>query len=90
MGDTLDHTLANPNQLWHYGITVQDNPACDKPLYFMSEDTEFSMALKRQGTIIFADTFTPTSAELHDNPHIVGIYDPVVAQYLGNIAHSAH
>ena len=43
MGDTLDHTLVNPNQLRHYGITVQDNPACDKPLYFMTESSEFSM-----------------------------------------------
>ena len=40
MGDTLDHTLASPSRLRHYGVTVQDNPAFDKPLYFMSEDTE--------------------------------------------------
>ena len=68
MGDTLDHTLVNPNQLRHYGITVQDNPACDKPLYFMTEDSEFSMEIKRKGTIIYSDTFTPSAKELNDNP----------------------
>ena len=71
MGDTLDHTLVNPNQLRHYGITVQDNPACDKPLYFMTEDSEFSMELKRKGTIIYSDTFTPSAKELNDNPKII-------------------
>ena len=71
MGDTLNHTLVNPNQLRHYGITVQDNPACDKPLYFMTEDAEFSMELKRKGTIIYSDTFTHSAKELNDNPKII-------------------
>ena len=71
MGDTLNHTLINPNQLRHYGITVQDNPACDKPLYFMTEDSAFSMELKRKGTIIYSDTFTPSARELNDNPKII-------------------
>ena len=26
MGETMDHTLVNPNQLREYGMTVQDNP----------------------------------------------------------------
>ena len=26
MGETMDHTLVNPNQLRTYGMTVQDNP----------------------------------------------------------------
>jgi hypothetical protein len=25
MGDQLEHSLLNPNQLRHYGVTVQDN-----------------------------------------------------------------
>ena len=29
------------------------------------------MALKRQGTIIFADTFTPTASEVQDNSHTI-------------------
>ena len=66
MADTLDHTLINPNQLRHYGITVQDNLACDKPLYFMTEDSEFSIELKRKGTIIYFNIFTPSERELND------------------------
>ncbi len=25
-GDKMDHSLTNPNQLWHYGVVVHDNP----------------------------------------------------------------
>ena len=54
----------------------------------MSEDTEFSMALKRTGTIIFADTFTPTDSELRDNPHIVMSlphpWDPTNVEFSNN------
>ena len=32
MGDKLDHTLDNPNQLQSYGVRVQDNPFDAKPL----------------------------------------------------------
>ena len=34
MGDTLQHTLVNPNQLRAYGTTVQDNPFLPSPLSF--------------------------------------------------------
>ena len=34
MGDTLQHTLVNPNQLRAYGTTVQDNPFSSTPLKF--------------------------------------------------------
>ena len=30
---TMDHTLVNPNQLQHFGVTVQDNPYSSSPLY---------------------------------------------------------
>ena len=26
MNTTMEHTLINPNQLQHFGVTVQDNP----------------------------------------------------------------
>ena len=26
MGNKLDHTLVNPNQLWAYSVSIQDNP----------------------------------------------------------------
>ena len=34
MGDTLQHTLVNPNQLRAYGTTIQDNPFASSPLIF--------------------------------------------------------
>ena len=32
MGNKLDHTLVNPNQLQAYGVSVQDNPFNTNPL----------------------------------------------------------
>ena len=34
MGDTLQHMLVNPNQLWAYSTTIQDNPFAPSPLTF--------------------------------------------------------
>ena len=33
MGYQMKHFLLNPNQLRHFGVTVQDNPFADAPLY---------------------------------------------------------
>ena len=35
---SLDVTLVNPNQLWHYGIHVQDDPSSSQPLSIITED----------------------------------------------------
>ena len=53
MGDQMDHTLVNPNQLRHFGIKVQDNPVSNEPLHSMTEDKQFNMELKMKGTTIF-------------------------------------
>ena len=71
MGDTMETTLLNPNQLRHFGTKVQDDPTSDKPLSIITEDEEFCMDLHMQGTIIFMDTHTPSSQELDNCPHIV-------------------
>ena len=60
MGDKMDRTLVNPNQMRHFVIKVQDNPYDDAPLYLMTEDGDFSLLLAVQGTNIMADTCTPT------------------------------
>ena len=70
MGDTMDTTLINPNQLRHYGTHVQDNPMSNHPLSIVTEDCEFSMNLTMAGTIVYADTYTPSSIELDTCPHI--------------------
>ena len=70
MGDSLDHSLINPNQLRHYGTEVQDNPMSDTPLSIITEDKEFCMELMMAGTIIYMDTFTPSQRELQECPHV--------------------
>ena len=60
MGDKMDHTLVNPNQMRHFGIKVQDNPYDGAPLYLMTEDGDFFLPLAIQGTNIMEDTHTPT------------------------------
>lgn len=70
MGDQMEHSLINPNQLRHFGIQVQDNPYALAPLFIMVEDTSFSLPLAADGTTIFADTRTPTQQELEESRHI--------------------
>lgn len=38
MADHLENTLLNPNQLRHYGTTVQDNPYDATPLGIVSPE----------------------------------------------------
>ena len=70
MGDTMDTSLVNPNQLRHFGVHVQDNPSSTSPLFIMTEDLEFSMNLSMAGTIVYTDTHTPSSHELATCPHV--------------------
>ena len=70
MGDSMSHSLINPNQLRHFGTQVQDNPTSNKPLSIITEDSGFAMDLKMAGTIVYADTFTPTDEDLSKYPHI--------------------
>ena len=71
MGDTLHHSLLNPNQMRHYSIKVQDNPMSDQPLSIITDDDEFSMELRMDGTIVCFDSSTPSQEELQQCPHIV-------------------
>ena len=71
MGDVLDHSLINPNQLRHYGVTVQDNPYHTDQMHIATEDEEFLLPLLSDGTTIYFDTRTPTDQELQEKDHIV-------------------
>ena len=71
MGDKMDHTLVNPNQLRSFGITVQDNPFAEAPTFIATEGSEFSMPLWSKGTILGVSTRTPTDQELQTCPHII-------------------
>ena len=70
MGDSMESTLINPNQLRYFGTSVQDNPTADSPLSIITEDSAFCMELAMKGTIVYADTHTPTDDELRNCQHI--------------------
>ncbi len=70
MGEQMEHTLINPNQLRSYGITVQDNPFDTAPIFIATEDSEFSLPLTSKGTVIGVATRTPTDQELQTCPHV--------------------
>ena len=69
MGNKLDHTLVNPNQLQAYGVSIQDNPFNTKPLSITTDDA--SVELYLEGTIICGDTRTPTESELGQLPWLI-------------------
>ena len=64
MGDQMEHSLLNPNQLRYFGVTVQDNPFADAPLYISTDNGDFVLPLEILGTNIVAKTRTPTEKEL--------------------------
>ena len=70
MGDHMDHTLLNPNQLRHYGVRVQDDPTSPYPLSIVTEKNEFGMELSMDGTIVYVETHAPSERDLKEFPHI--------------------
>ena len=69
MGNKLDHTLVNTDQLQAYGVSIQDNPFNDKPLSITTDYV--SVKLYSEGTIICGDTRTPTESELSQLPWLI-------------------
>ena len=55
IGNTLQHTLVNSNQLRAYGTTIQDNPFASTPLKF-KPPTGPTLPLTTLGTIIYCNT----------------------------------
>ena len=64
MPNAMDDTLINPNQLRAFGTTVQDNPYSGAPLYISDPDENVIIPLTSKGTIILAETRTPTEHAL--------------------------
>ena len=71
MGDNMNLTLLNPNQLRHHGVRVQDDPTSPYPLSIVTEDNEFCMELAMAGTIVYFESHSPTENDLRVYPHIV-------------------
>ena len=81
MGDRgMEHSLLNPNQLRAHGIEVQDNPFDPVQCHIDSCFDGIKIPLFTQGTVIFANTRTPTEAELSSCPKITltssKVWDP--------------
>ncbi len=71
MGDQMEHALVNPNQLRACGITVQDNPFSEAPIFIGTEGNEFVLPLKSKGTVLGVTTRIPTDQELQTClPHV--------------------
>ena len=54
MGNHMNHSLINPNQLRYYGIKVQDNPLLETAISIITEDNEFCMEIAMAGTVVYA------------------------------------
>ena len=70
MGDTLAHSLINPNQLHAFGTLVQDNPYHTDPLGIKPPEYDLETPLCTAGTIIYANTPALTQNELATLPFI--------------------
>ncbi len=72
-GDTMGHSLINPNQLRHHGIQVHDNPFETDPDrkigVELSDDVKLPF-LTEGSTIYFESTYE-TNKDLQDHQHIV-------------------
>jgi hypothetical protein len=71
MPDNMQSTLVNPNQLRHYGTTIQNNLYSNAPMSLQSPDEDFICPLLSEGTVIYIDTWTPSQEELDMLPKIV-------------------
>ena len=45
MNTTMEHTFVNPNQMRHFGVTVQDNPYSSTSFYIEYQDLDFLLPL---------------------------------------------
>ena len=78
MGNTLQHTLVNPNQLQAYGMTVQDNPFISSPLKF-DPPTGPTITITTMGTIIYCNTCAPSHHELSTIHDSVTFYSRLIS-----------
>ena len=71
----LHYSLLNPNQLRDYGVEVQDNPYHRDPMIIRSgsdlDQDSFIACLRLEGMTIYIDTWTPTTKDLENYPHVI-------------------
>ena len=71
MGEKLDHTLVNPNQMLHYSTDMKDNPWMYKLMGLTCPKKYVTITLYMSSTIICAETSSPTQQQLEDFTWII-------------------
>ncbi|KAI2496598.1 Reverse transcriptase (RNA-dependent DNA polymerase) [Fragilaria crotonensis] len=69
-GNSLDHSLINPNQLRAYGIPFWDNPYDQARPLSIEVDNDLSIPLCTSGTKIYFRSRVPTVTELAECTHL--------------------
>ena len=59
MGNHMNHSLINPNQLLYHGIKVQESSMLETALSIITEDNELCTRLAMAGIVLYAEKFTP-------------------------------
>ena len=76
----LDHSLLHLNQLRAHEVEVQDNPYNPEQCHIDTGFENVIIPLFTQGTVVFANTRSPTEVELQSHHHITltssRIWDP--------------
>ena len=70
MRDTIETSFIKPNQLQQFGVHVQDDPTSRRPLSIITPDSDFSMPIQSQGTMLYFTSHYPTKEELENFPPI--------------------
>lgn len=72
MGDTMKHSLINPNQCRAYGIKIQDDPYdVDKLLSIQDPVSDIVIPLTVQGSTILMKTRAPTNDEIMNSTRYI-------------------
>ena len=58
MGDTIQHSLINPNQLQAHSTEIQHNPFASPALSIQPSDIHVTIPLRTMGTIIYTSICT--------------------------------
>ena len=64
MGNKLEHTLVNSNQMHHRHINLQDNPCMHNPMGITCPQEDVTITLYIAGTFFGANTSSPTKHKL--------------------------
>ncbi len=63
-GQSMDHSLINPNQIRHFWISVSNNPY-DEVHDFGIDHEECFIPFETEGSTVFFDTFVPSDEQLN-------------------------